>query len=453
MSMIAIDMGSTRIKGMLTSACGAPLAAAETAMPIFFGARGVVEIPFPKAHRQVDDLIRKLAGGSGDDRVDTLVFSCLGTVAIPTDNDGKPLANGMSPLDFRSGGNPELFEDAGLDPSRIRLLTGQKPSCPSFLHQWLWMRRHQPLVLAKTSHLMSLRSFLVWHYTGEIAEDFSWASRTMLMELRRGAWSDEILGSAGMDPSLLPLPVSANESFPLREPARQRLGLAPGARVVLGGMDNCCAYAGAGIARPDILVNLAGTYEHLMDLSPLANLDTQRLANDAFAFRYLWPDQILTLCRLETGHGLNHLAKTRGLSPKVLNTLLAQIDPASPTGDESTKVVQDLLADAAFRLRSYLDDWETSHGFPTAGIVVVGGGAEHRRALELKANILGCKLLVPREKECGCLGALQVAATARGAASRKTARDYFFNPIVDTIVPDAVATDRWHDWKWSSNDN
>ena len=453
MSMIAIDMGSTRIKGMLTSACGAPLAAAETPMPILYGARGTVEIPFPKAHRQVDDLIRKLAGGSRDDRVDTLVFSCLGTVAIPTDHDGKPLANGMSPLDFRSGGGPELLEDSGLDPSRIRLLTGQKPSCSSFLHQWLWMRRHRPQVLAKTSHLLSLRSFLVRHYTGEIAEDFSWASRTMLMDIRQGAWSGEILCAAGIDPSLLPPPVSANESFPLREPARQRLGLVPGARVVMGGMDNCCAYAGVGTTRSDILVNLAGTYEHLMDLSPLANLDTESIANDAFAFRYLWPDQFLTLCRLETGHGLNHLAKTRGLSPKVLNTCLAQIDPASPTADASTNVVRELLADAAFRLRRYLDDWERSHGFPAAGIVVVGGGAQHRCTLELKANILGCKLLVPREKECGCLGALQVAATARGVASRKTAGDYFPNPIVDTIVPDAAATDRWHNWKWSSNDN
>ncbi len=422
-------------------------------MPILHGAGGVVEIPFPEAHRQVDDLIRKLAGRSADDRVDTLVFSCLGTVAIPADRDGEPLANGMSPLDLRSSGGPELFEEAGLDPSRIRLLTGQKPSCSSFLHQWLWMRHNTPQVLAKTSHLMSLRSFLVRHYTGEMAEDFSWASRTMLMDIRLGAWSGEILSAVGMDPGILPPLVSANESFPLREPTRQRLGLAPGARAVPGGMDNCCAYAGAGTTRSDILVNLAGTYEHLMDLSPLANLDTQLLANDAFAFRYLWPDQFLTLCRLETGHGLNHLAKTRGLSPKVLNTWLAQIDPASPTADASTNVVQELLADAAFRLRRYLDDWETSHGFPAAGIVVVGGGAEHRRALELKANILGCDLLVPRERECGCLGALQVAATARGAASRKTAAGFFLNPIMDTIVPDATATDRWHDWKWSSNEH
>lgn len=449
MSVIALDIGTSRMKALLAHWDGPIAATASVRTPVRSEAPGEMAFPAQAVSAVAAALISGVAAEHPSDPVDTLVLSCLGTAMVPLDAAGRPLGPALSPADGRPPAVPGLMERVGLDAASLAHLTGSDPAVPSFLMHWLWWRACHPEVIRELARFRSLRGFLVEELCGADAEDPSWASRTMLYELEAGGWSEAIASAAGLPMEVLPAIAPAASVWPVRAAAGRRFGLAPDAVVVLGGMDNCCSVLGATEPGEARLVNIAGTYEHMAGTARLDVARSVARAAEALVHAYLLPGAFIGMSRVPIGHLLATVAEVSALRlEELLDGTPAQaadapadleggaVRAALHAGTPPRVLFHRLLGSAAARLVRFLDAWERA-GERAERIVVVGGGAARGNLLQLKADLLGRPVSTLSNDEAAGLGALRLAAMAVDGASPSGACALFANPVTRTWVPEA----------------
>ncbi len=129
----------------------------------------------------------------------------------------------------------------------------------------LWMAEHEPEILARTRRWVLIEDFVNHKLCGRFATDYSMASSTLLFDLKKRTWSDEMLGLAGIDRGLWcdPHP-SGTVLGEIHDAAAEATGLPAGTPVVLGGHDFLCGALPVGAYRPGVLLDVTGTWEVLM---------------------------------------------------------------------------------------------------------------------------------------------------------------------------------------------
>lgn len=448
MSLLALDIGTSRIKAILARPDGAIVTVRSAPTPVDAVPGERHAFPPAAVLATAEALVQGVAAEHPADAIDTLVLSCLGTAMAPVDAGGAPLGEALSPADPRPLATPGLRERIALDDATLFAITGSHVGLQSFLLQWLWWSVTQPATFARAHRLRSLRGVVVAAWTGADAEDPSWASRTMVMDLATDDWSPRILAAAGLDRALLPGILPATTAFPVDPAVGGRLGLAPGARVIQGAMDNTCAFLGASDPAEARLANIAGTYEHMAGVGPGPVARAAAVAVEGLVHRFPLGGHDLSYSRIPIGLMLGEIAAVAG--PGGLERLWDGV-AEQPTGTEIPLAVdavraelaagrdpadtlQAVLEEGAGVLRRYTDAWVGAGG-AAERIVVVGGGAVRTRALQLKATILGRPVSTLETDEAAGLGALRLAAIATDGLSEADACARYPNPVVATWQP------------------
>jgi sugar (pentulose or hexulose) kinase len=451
-SVLALDIGSSRIKALLADWDGCLIEVRSSATPHQSLEPGERSYPIETVYAAIEGLVTDLSASHGAAPIDTLVFSCLGTAMAPVDRHGRPLGPALAPADLRPHRQPWPIDVLEVDVAELFERTGSDPSVASFLLHWLWWRDAHPELMDELYRFRSLRGYAVAELCDADAEDRSWASRTMLADLGTGDWSAKILSAAGLPLAALPTIVPATTKFPIRADVVDRLGLAPGAVAVLGGMDNGCALIGADGPDRSGLVNIVGTYEHMTAAADLETVRAVADVSDAIIHAYPLPDQFITMTRVPIGDllgraaagyrgGLDELLGGVSPEPQGLTTSLdaAAVEAVVQAGHPRQRLVQGLIESSATVLRRFTEAW-AAQGKPSEPIAVVGGGAGPESVLRLKAAILGRRLVTLGNSEAAGLGALRLAAMAIHGATASEACGLFENPIARTIEPRRSAT-------------
>ncbi len=447
MSVVALDIGTSRIKALLAGWDGRLRGVRSARTPTVAGADGRLAFPAEAVEAEAAALVAGIGAEHADDPVDTLVFSCLGTAMVPLDRAGRALGPALAPSDPRPAAGPPVVDRLALSAETLFDLTGQDPRLPSFLLHWLWWRETEPDLMRRLHRFRSLRGYIVEGLCHADAEDPSWASRTMLMDLATDAWSEAVLGAGGLPADALPAILPATSAWTADEAAGARFGLAPGARVVLGAMDNCCAFLGASEAGEHRLVNIAGTYEHLAGVGGLDLVRPAVRAVGGLVHRYPLDGLYLGYSRVALGPLLDAIEAAAG---EPLERLMDEV-AAAPTGarvgldpgevadalraaSPPGRVLQGVLESCAALLGRFAAAWSDGGG-AIDRIVAVGGGAAWPRVLQLKAGVLGRPVCTVRLDEAAGLGALRLAAVAVAGASPEEACALFPNPVARTWAP------------------
>jgi xylulokinase len=447
-SVLAFDIGSSRIKALLAGWDGRVIEIRSAATPRQALEPGEQSYPVDAVLGSIEGLAAGLVVAHPDEPVDTIVFSCLGTAMVPLDRDGRPLGPALAPADTRPGTGPWLVDDIDMDSAELFRRTGSDPSVPSFLLHALWWQRQRPDLMARLHRFRSLRGYAMQELCGVDAEDRSWASRTMLLDLESNAWSEAILAAAGLPADVLPPLVAPEAVFPIEDNVIERLGLAPGAVAVIGAMDNCCALFGADGPDRSGLVNIVGTYEHMAGAASLDEVRRVADAAPAIIHTYLLPGQYISMTRVPIGDLLERVASghpagldgiLEGVSPEPRGAAIeldaAAVDRALASGRARSDVLQSLLESATAVLGRFADAW-AGLGRPSDPVAVVGGGAGHEPVLRLKANLLRRSVVSLASDESAGLGALRLAAMAVRDLSAAEACELFPNQITTTLRPD-----------------
>jgi xylulokinase len=124
-----------------------------------------------------------------------------------------------------------------------------------------------------------IAGYICYRLTGLTMTDVSLACRTLLYDVEKGCWSQELLEAAGISESQLPTVVQPGTLLGGLLPGMaQELGLPEGVQVVIGTHDQIVNALGAGVAALGDAVDTSGTCECITPLFPAIpeTLDFQR---------------------------------------------------------------------------------------------------------------------------------------------------------------------------------
>ena len=333
-----------------------------------------------------------------------------------------------------------LNETVGIP--RLLRLTGNIAYAGFTAPKVLWMRDEEPELFDRVAHVMLPKDYVNHLLTGVYATDVSDASGTLLFDVARRAWSEEMLGLCGLVPAQMP---QVHESYEptgtLLPDVAAELGLPEGVVVAAGAGDNAAAAVGTGAVG-------AGT----MNIS-LGTSGTVFIPTGAFADGV--GDRIHSFCHAD---GAWHLmgcilsaascnawwvgdvlgsddmaAEQAGIDagsadaslPYFLPYLMGERTPhndvsargafvgmsMSTTRSDMTRAV---LEGVAFAVRDSVEI-ARSLGVRVSSSTVCGGGARSATWLQMLADVLGIELVLPATEQGPGYGGAMLAAVAAGA--------------------------------------
>ena len=244
---VGIDLGTSAVKGLALDEGGAVVASAEAAYPLATPRPGWVEqdpADWWEATAAVLESLRRAAGppnGIG------LAGQMHGLVAL--DADDRPLRPAILWNDQRTAAECAEIE-ATVGRERLIALTGNR-ALPGFTApKLLWLGRHEPDLYARLAHVLLPKDYLRLRLCGERASDVSDASGTLLLDVARRRWSEELLDALELDPGRLPR-VHESPDVSGATPA--------GVPVAAGAGDQAGGALGVGVDRPGPASVVLGT--------------------------------------------------------------------------------------------------------------------------------------------------------------------------------------------------
>jgi xylulokinase len=452
MHLIGLDIG--------TAGCKAALFAEDGTLQASAAREYAVEIPRATWAEQDAERVWALARealsetlqASGIPRVIAIGLSVQGEAVIPVDGRGNALRPAILGMDTRTGlqndwlrarfGADYLFQHTGMPVHTINTLP-----------KLLWLKEHEPAIWDQAAQFSLYEDFLVRKMTGQAIISQCLASRTQLVAIASGDWSDPVLEALGLARErLAAIGPSGQVAGTMDRRLAEQIGFAEPPLVVLGGHDQACGALGVGVTRPGLAMVSTGTAEVVEVALDVPRLSEPLYHGNISIYSHAVPDLHLAMTLNHSGGLLLRwfrdtlcgeeaaLARKRGQDPHDLILAGTSLLPSSllvlphfagsgtPTCDTASKgailgltfgttkadLVQAILEGLTFELRVNLDLLMDEGGIPIDELRAAGGGARSRRWLQLKADITGIPVVVPRVTEAACWGAALLAGAGAG---------------------------------------
>lgn len=176
------------------------------------------------------------------------------------DKSGKVIRNALLWNDQRTAKQcDEITSAAGGREALVELVAN--PALTGFTApKLLWLRDNEPAKYEKVRQLLLPKDYVRYKLTGEYAIDVADASGTLLLDVRKREWSDELITKLKIDKSILPrLFESSDVVGKLSKQAASQLGLKEGVDVVAGAGDQAAGAVGNGVVSAGIINGSLGT--------------------------------------------------------------------------------------------------------------------------------------------------------------------------------------------------
>ncbi len=210
--VLAIDQGTTSTRAIVFDSSGMPVAAAQKELPQIFPKPGWVEHDPEEIWRATVEVCRgaiEKARLKPADLVGIGITNQRETTVVWDRATGKPVHNAIVWQDRRTADLCEELRRAGhekLFTERTGLLLD--PYFCGTKIAWILKNVAGAKAAADKGALAfgTIESFLLWRLTGGKvhSSDATNASRTLLLDIRKGAWDGELCGLLGVPPSILP---------------------------------------------------------------------------------------------------------------------------------------------------------------------------------------------------------------------------------------------------------
>lgn len=465
MQFVGVDLGTTNIKAAVYDQ-DLHLMAWER-VPVCYERIGP-EVSFD-AELYVDallQLLKRLFAQDGVERgkIAEIVFTGQAESLVVLGGDGKPLMPAISWMDERSQEECSALARDFPAPEFERV-TGQQAMLPTWpATKILWIRNHRPEVFAAAATYMLLKDYVVCRLTGVRQADRSIATFTGYFDIYTGTYWRRMLQHLQVREAQLPvLAEPCTAAGNVTPAAADFLGIPEAALVNHGTLDHFAGMIGTGNVTPGTVNLSLGT---VMGLAALAGEPaTGRNCGIAMHYGFL-PEMHVMLPVAESG-GASLEWFRRTCMPDVsyadLNAVLERrerharllflpylVGANAPEFDRRASGVfwglrvehdrydmaEAVMKGVAFLLRRNCEFME-ERGVQINRIIATGGGAGSDVWCQMQADITGCPVSRPAEREAACLGAAIVGAVDRGiyssfleAASHAVRFERHFQPRV-----------------------
>ena len=450
MSLMGVDIGSSRCKAVVFDLRGAVLAEAiEEYRPQFPGP-AMVEMEVEALCASVFAAIRA-AASQATEPVQAVGLSSHGESFVAVDASNRPLAPAIMNADNRATAEAEWWERE-LGRERIFQTTGLivHPMYP--IAKLRWLRLHRPDVFTAAKRFLCISDYLLVKLGFAPYMAYPLACRMMAFDVRALGWSEEILHAAELSPDRLAIPVPAGTSVgALARTTAKELGLAEGTPIVVSGHDQPCGALGMGAIAPGMVTDSLGTYECLVAVAEQPSLGREAMAASLNSYCHVVAGQYITIAYFPAGIMVKWFCDTcceaeaaqAGSEGGSIYERLEAGAPPGPTGlcitphligsgnphfdprasgvivglrQTTTRgqIYKGILEGVACELAIIADLLAGAVGtFHT--IRCTGGGARSRLGLQLRATMTGRRMQALSSPEAVCLGAALLAGVAAGA--------------------------------------
>ena len=267
--VLGIDVGTTATKAVLCSPAGRIVAQAEAPATLRSPHPGWAEEDPEEWWANVGVVVKTCLEQSGKPPAAVAGVGVSGMVptVIIVGRDGRPLRPSIQQNDARSHAEIDYFRQH-VDPQTVLNQTGSPITQQSVGPKLLWLRRHEPQVMAAGWKVMGSYDYIVYRLTGCLSIERNWALESGLFDLNCQDWDDRLLELATIDRSWLgEVRWPAELAGRVTQQAAAVTGLLEGTPVVAGSADHIASAFAAGIHREgDLLVKLGGAGDILYSL-------------------------------------------------------------------------------------------------------------------------------------------------------------------------------------------
>jgi len=453
MSFLGVDIGQTGCKVIAFDADGRPLATAYREYPIISTRPGWAELDSRGVIEHCKDAIAQVSSAvQSRDPVAAIAVCSQGEAFTVVGPGDEFLCNAMITSDTRAYKQvARLSERPGAQT--LYEITGHSPHTMFSLFKLAWLRDNRPEILDRAARVLCFEDLMGYVLTGEAVIDYSLAGRTMMFDVRRCDWAEEIFDLIGLDPAVMSRPVPSGRIVGAVRPGlAEQLHLSNHTLVVTGGHDQPCGALGAGVIGSGAAMYAMGTSECISPaFDQLLLNDTLRDANLA-TYHHVVPGLYFTVAFNVTGgslfrwfrdqFGQEEVRRAREQGADTYDLLVQQIPDAptsilvlphfaatgtphfdlSPVGailglkltTQRGEFIKALLEGITYEMKLNVEILAHA-GVEIDELRAIGGGAKSAAWMQIKADIMDKPIVSMAVSEAAGLGAAMLAAVASGA--------------------------------------
>lgn len=238
----------------------------------------------------------------------------------------------------------------------------------------LWVKENEPEIYARAAHVLLPKDYVRYKLTGEFAMDVADGAGTVLMDLQRRDWSEEVLSALDIPRDWVPpLYEGPQITGRLTPAAAEATGLLAGTPVMAGGGDQAAGAVGMGVVKPGVVGLTVGTSGVVFATTPAALVEPEgRLHAFCHAVPGMWHFMGVML---SAAGSLQWYRDT--LAPGVVFDDLVKEAESIPAGSEGLQFLP------------YLSGERTPHPDPLARGAFIGLTVRHGRGHLTRAVLEG----------------------------------------------------------------
>jgi xylulokinase len=261
-TLIGIDLGTTGLKVSLWEESGRLLGAEYREYPILAQQPGFAE---QEPQAWWDGLVsacRALVSRFPQEAGATVGIGICGQMhtQVYLDEHDQVLRPAITWMDQRASA---IVERINSDPSSKTLVLAETHNLATTTYtapQILWVKENQPEVWRRTRRVLVAKDYIKYRLTGRAVTDYAEATGTLLFDVVRRRWSEEMFRFFDIPAHYLPEVLPSDEIIGKITPqAAQLTGLKAGTPVANGSADCSAAALGAGMVRPGQVTLIIGT--------------------------------------------------------------------------------------------------------------------------------------------------------------------------------------------------
>jgi len=454
--LIGVDLGTSATKAALYLEDGSLIAESYADVPIYYPDPAVVEQENEDFYKTAAQTVRDSITKSGIDPKDIAAIAfdsqMAGVGAI--DENYEPVSKFDSWLDMRCEPQIKYLEENFGEI--ITKLTGCPPTCDHG-PKILWWKSERPKEYKQAAKFLMPGGYVAGKMAGLKADqafiDYTYIHFSALSNALEGTWSTEICNAVGMDLEKLPDIVEPwHVVGDVSDKCAKDFGLAPGTIIAAGCGDTAAGALGAGIVKPGMVFDTAGTASVLAGCTDqyAPDINNRALLTMRSVIPGLWHPlayiagggQALTWFRDKFFNAflgetqeekdlykeLEELAEKAPLGASDLYFsphLTGRICPATPEmrgawvgfsfSHSQEHFYRAVLESVAYEYAYYLNILKEL--IPNLNLTearVIGGGAQSDIWNQIKADVLGVPFLRLARSEFGTWGAAMIAGKAAG---------------------------------------
>jgi len=318
---------------------------------------------------------------------------------------------------------------------RLYEISGVNAFSFNTINKFIWFKENKPEILEQMDYFVFIPSIFAHKLTGNFVTDTTMAGTSMMSDIRTRCFSEEIIGSIGIENNFPELVEPGVIVGTISHEASKEMTLPKGIPVLAGGHDTQFAIFGSGAKENEVVLS-SGTWEILMARTSQIQTTTEFLAQgltiefDVHQGMYNpglqwlgsgileWIRKVFYKC--EKDNADIHELMISEAGSVTTDKLKLGIDFLNETGilsgiginTKREEIYRAALEALVHKTKESLHILENASGFTAESMVVVGGGSRNKLWNQLRKKELGIPVKVIGEKEMTVIGAAQVGFKA-----------------------------------------